>query len=55
MQLTTILLGWQLKIAPWLPRLLLNPRAIKGVIVYPVLYKSEPKMAPLGTQFLYKS
>lgn len=26
MQLTTILLGWQLKLAPLLPRNLLNPR-----------------------------
>ena len=39
MQLTTILLGWQLKLAPWLPRLLLNPRAINGVIVY-LVYKN---------------
>lgn len=51
MQLTTILLGWQLKLAPWLPRLLLNPRAINGINCVPSFIKSEPKMALLGTQF----
>lgn len=39
MQLTTILLGRQLKLAPWFPYNYFNPRAINGVIVY-LVYKN---------------
>lgn len=44
-----------IKISPLIAYRIIKSQAINGINCVPNFIKSEPKMAPLGTQFLYKS
>lgn len=44
-----------IKMGPLIAYRIIKSEAIYGIFCVPSFIKSEPKMAPLGTQFLYKS